>query len=502
MKSGFSPVGKEKPKSRKAFSWSLFIFTAVLFIFVGMLITANFDLNPSSVAQIPTNISQTGMFPVVEGSDGELESPFVKVVDKLQNAVVNISARSKQEALPWWHQQADFATSSGSGFFFRDDGFILTNNHVVQDADKLMVTTATGYKYDAIMVGADPQTDLAVLKIEPEEDITAIAFGNSDEIKVGDWAIAIGNPFPQQGLDRTVTVGVISAKGRSNLRFNSDTPLYQDYIQTDASINPGNSGGPLLNLRGECVGVNAAISSPTGVSVGIGFAIPINLARSVVPDLIATGKVTRGWLGIWLGNLTEDEARRQGLESVHGVKIDSVFQQSPAASAGIKNGDIITKINGQEVSNNGQLTVLISQAREGQKVPMEIVRNGERFTVEPVIGDRDKFLAEAQGTPTGNSNIPSVRWMGMELVTFNDDIAQSLGIEHFEGVYVQGVTAGSPADRSSITRGTIILQINNQSVKSVEDVYRVSSEIGRTAARIPMIVVESDGTIARKVIRP
>jgi serine protease Do len=239
-------------------------------IIFGILLSSNVNLPPQTNAQ-PAPV-QTGAsfaaYPVVQNSGGEYESPFVSVVEKYANAVVNISARTREQEGPWWfHGGGGYGTSLGSGFFFREDGYILTNNHVVKDAVELTVRTSSGYDYKARLVGNDPESDLAVIKVDPEEKISVIPFGDSEGIKVGDWAIAIGNPFPQQGLDRTVTVGVISAKGRSNLRFGQETPIFQNYIQTDASINPGNSGGPLLNIRGECIGVNAAISSPTGTSV-------------------------------------------------------------------------------------------------------------------------------------------------------------------------------------------------------------------------------------------
>jgi len=292
------PLSFSPNKQRRRLPWAVLASAAVFFTALGMLITANFDLSPHSMAQVPTNVLQTGIFPVVD-RDGIQESPFVSVVERAADAVVNISAKTKDVERPWWFHGSGYSTSLGSGF--------------------LTVRTSSGYEYEARLVGADPQTDLAVIKVDPEEDISVIPFGSSSDIKVGDWAIAIGNPFPQQGLDRSVTVGVVSAKGRSSLRFGQETPFYQNYIQTDAAINPGNSGGPLLNLRGECIGVNAAISSPTGSSVGIGFAIPIDLARAIVPDLIASGKATRGWLGVWLSDLTEREAKRQAMEAVRGV---------------------------------------------------------------------------------------------------------------------------------------------------------------------------------------
>jgi serine protease Do len=349
-------------------------------------------------------------------------------------------------------------------------------------------------------VGADPETDLAVLKVEPEEEITAISFGDSDALKVGDWAIAIGNPFPRQGLDRTVTVGVISAKGRSNLRFGRETPYYQYYIQTDASINPGNSGGPLLNLRGECIGINAAISTPTGGSVGIGFAIPINLARAVVPDLIAHGKPHRGWLGVQLSSVTERDAKRQGLDAVKGVKIDSVFSNSPAERAGIKRGDIIVGFNDQSVEDVNQLSVLVSTVGSGVPVPVEVVRDGEWLTLTTIIADRDTFLASRRGNEN-EDDFQVVEWMGMELMNLTREIARTLSIEGVDGVYVRRVYAGTPADRASITQGTIILQIAKKATKSLEDVDSVTRKLPGGSGRIALIVQEPDGTIARKVIR-
>jgi serine protease Do len=449
----------------------------------------------------PTNIAQTGMYPVVE-TNGEMESPFVAVVEQVTNAVVNIAAKTRDRDLPWYYYGGR-GTSSGSGFFFREDGYILTNNHVVSDASDLTVRTASGYEYDARLVGADPLTDLAVLKVEPEEEITVIPFGDSEAIKVGDWAIAIGNPFPQQGLDRSVTVGVISAIGRSNLRFGGETPAYQNYIQTDASINPGNSGGPLLNLRGECVGVNSAISSPTGSSVGIGFAIPINMARAIVPDLIEHGRPRRGWLGVWLSNLTERQAKRYGLSAVKGVMIGSVFAQSPAQEAGIRRGDVVVGFDGHEIANSNQFSVLVSTVPAGQTVQLDVLRDGgEEDRVFATVADRDAFLASLTNRPEPPENVNLETWLGMELFTFTEEAADDLGIKFVEGLYVARVYPSSPADQASIAEGTIIMQVNNEPVASVEDVRYMSQQMQGSTDRIPLIVQEPDGSIARKVVRP
>ena len=499
MKGRFFHPASRNPESGRGLKIASYAAIAIVCTIIGILIASNLDLPARSVAQGPASYGQTSVYPVVE-RNGEYESPFVQVVEKVQNAVVNISAKSRERDLPWYFYGGR-STSSGSGFFFRDDGYLLTNNHVVADAEEMTVRTASGYEYKAQLVGADPATDLAVLKVEPEEKITTIPFGNSEAIKVGDWAIAIGNPFPRQGLDRSVTVGVISAVGRSNLRFSGETPAYQNYIQTDASINPGNSGGPLLNLKGECIGVNAAISSPTGTSVGIGFAIPINLARAIVPDLIADGRASRGWLGVILSDVTERQAKREGLSEVKGVVIDSVFSNSPAGHAGIKSGDIVVGFDGKEVVNSNQFSVLVSTVKSGMQVPVEVLRGGHRQTLTATIADRDAFMASSSERIDPNVDIVQ-SWLGMELFTFTARIARELGIDPVEGVYVARVYPGSPADRASIAEGTIIMQVNDNPISSIQEINEFARQQGQSSNRVVLIVQEPNGTIARKVVRP
>ena len=376
----------------------------------------------------------------------------------------------------------------------------MTNSHVVADALQLTVRTSSGYEYEAQLAGADPATDLAVLKVEPEEDISVIPFGNSESIKVGDWAIAIGNPFPHTGLDRTVTVGVISAVGRNNLAFGDETPFYQNYIQTDASINPGNSGGPLLNIHGECIGVNAAISSPTGSSVGIGFAVPINMARAIVPDLIETGQASRGWLGVRLSEVTSREAKRQGMDGVKGVRIDSVYANTPADLAGLKKGDIVVGFDGREVANGNQFVVMVSTVAAGNSVPVDVIRDGGAVELSATVGDRETFLASLSDDQEPLA-VSLERWGGMEMITFSQRIADEIGVEHVEGVLVTRVFAGTPADRASITKGTIVLQIDDKQIKSIGDVRDFVGQRRGTTGGIPIIVQEPDGDVARKVLR-
>lgn len=476
---------------------------AVIFTVLGIILASNLDFTNKSIATDPQS-----SYPIVQSSSGEYTSPFISVVEKVSDAVVNIVAevetpRSYNEDFFYRFFEIPHgpSVSSGSGFFFRSDGYILTNNHVVQNARKVAIRTSSGYQYSADIVGADPQTDLAVLRVTPKEEINFIPFGNSDEIKVGDWAIAIGNPFPQQGLDRTVTVGVVSAKGRSNLRFGGDdTPRYQDYIQTDASINPGNSGGPLLNLRGEAIGINAAISSPSGGSVGIGFAIPINLARAVVPDLIATGKVTRGWLGVGTADVTEEQAKQMSLGAVKGVYVDSVFKDSPADLAGIKKGDILIEFNGQQVSDASQFPVLVATAPRDKTIPATLVRNGKRINVEANIVDIEQYRKTHAAQFAAGSQ--RVTWLGMELMTFTATIASEKGFDYFPGVYVNRITRSGQADRAGILPGSIITSVDNIEVKDLDDLRRIAGNLQGRRTAIPLLVVDPTGLIEYKAVRP
>ncbi|MCP4705023.1 MAG: PDZ domain-containing protein, partial [candidate division Zixibacteria bacterium] len=441
-----------------------FVVLGLFFTFLGFIIASNLDFTPKSSAQMSSD-----PYPVTIDANGKHCSPFVGVVEKVTDAVVHISAEHDVQNkyrndiyFRFFGIPQEPSQSFGSGFFFREDGYILTNNHVVSGAQRVYVRTSSGYQYDATIIGADPQTDLAVIKVEPNEDIEFIPFGNSNDIRVGDWAIAIGNPFPQQGLDRSVTVGVISAKGRSNLRFGEGTPRFQDYIQTDASINPGNSGGPLVGLDGKAIGVNAAISSPTGASVGISFAIPINLARSIVPDLIATGRVSRAWLGVYLSELTEAQARTQGLSAVKGVGIESVFDGSPAADAGIVDGDILVYFNGQDVIDIDHFSVLVATAPKNQQIEIGLMRQGKYITVNAVPVDRNQYqLAHSEqfARPTDQ-----LTWLGMELLNFNENIARQIGSEFFPGVYINRITRGSPAYKAGFLPGSIITQIDKNEI--------------------------------------
>jgi len=284
------------------------------------------------------------------------------------------------------------------------------------------------------------------------------------------------------------------------LRFGEGTPQYQDFIQTDASINPGNSGGPLINLNGEAVGVNSAISSPTGGSVGIGFAIPINIARAIVPDLIESGKVSRGWLGVWLSDVTPEVARSRGLDRVSGVLIDSVFKDSPADQAGIEGGDILAKFNNHDIAEMAQFSVLIATAPKNVPSEIEVIRDGKPMTVTATIIDRETY----QRAHSDQFNSPGqvLTWMGMELLTFTNEIAQRIGSDYFPGVYINRVARNSAAYRAGILPGSIITQIDDKEVKNLVDLQQAAEANRDVKKAIPLLLVDPRGSIEYKAVRP
>jgi serine protease Do len=347
-------------------------------------------------------------------------------------------------------------TSLGSGVIATPDGYILTNNHVVEDADEINITLSTFEEYEAKVVGRDPKSDLALIKIEPERELPAVAFGNSDKLRVGDWVLAIGNPF---GLQQTVTAGIISAKGRS---INNGT--YGNFIQTDASINPGNSGGPLFNLKGEMIGVNTAIFSRTGGNIGIGFAIPANMAKRVMQQLKEFGKVTRGWLGVMIQHVTPELADNFGLDRPIGALVGQVVPDSPADKAGIKAGDVIIEYNGKEVSQMSMLPAMVAQTPIDEKAAVVLIRDGNKKTIPVIIGK----MAEEQALFDSGEGANGLD-LGLTVQELSPELAESLGIEDVSGLIITNVDPGSAAAETGIKRGDIIQEINREPVASIAD---------------------------------
>ncbi len=348
----------------------------------------------------------------------------------------------------------------GSGFVFAakdgllsDTTYILTNNHVVENAEKIKVTFQDGREFEASVKGSDPKSDVAVIEIN-KGGLPSLPLADSSKLDVGEWVIALGNPF---GLSHTLTVGVVSATGRTSLGIND----YEDFIQTDAAINPGNSGGPLVNLDGEVVGINTAIFSRSGGYMGVGFAIPINLVKVIANQLIEHGNVTRGYLGIVIQTLTQELAESFDIDQKQGILVAQVSDDSPAAKAGMRQGDIIVDYKGQPVVDVGGFRNSVALTAPGSKVQLTVLRGKKRKSLDVTIGELtdDKLLA---GDPS-----QSIEELGMTVQTLTQQLAQQFNAEAGEGVVVTSVTPGSIAAQAGIQTGTIILQVNQQPVQSV-----------------------------------
>ncbi len=352
----------------------------------------------------------------------------------------------------------------GSGFIISGDGYILTNNHVVADADTITVTLSDNTKLEAELIGSDPQSDVALIKIDNGKDLPVVPLGDSDALEVGEWVIAIGNPF---GLNQTVTVGVVSAKGRSRVGINE----YEDFIQTDAAINPGNSGGPLLNIRGKVVGINSALFSRTGGYMGIGFAIPINMVKAIYEQLREEGKVTRGWLGVAIQDVDESLAQSFGLKQAEGVLVSEVQPDSPAAAAGLRQGDVITELNGVKTTNVIELRNAVALLVPGVKAKLTVIRDGSKKEVEVVIGEQPGDLTgEPQASPGEKEFLEN---FGLSFQELTPELAEQLGYEGEKGVLIGGVEPGSVAATAGLQPGQLIQEINRQRVENIEDVQQI-----------------------------
>ena len=349
-------------------------------------------------------------------------------------------------------QQREFRQPSlGSGFIIDKEGHVVTNNHVIEDADQIKVKLDDEKEFDAQVVGRDPSTDIALLKIKSANDFPVVKLGDSAQLKVGQWVVAIGSPF---GLERTVTAGIVSAKGRA-----IGSGPYDDFIQTDASINPGNSGGPLINMKGEVVGINTAIIAS---GQGIGFAIPIGLAKGIIAQLKSGGEVTRGWLGVAIQDVNQEMADYYGIEAKKGVFVADVFKGDPADAAGIKPKDIITEVNGQKVETTRQLTALVANIPVGQAIKVKLWRDGQVKTVSVKVAKRDDAKTAARSEPPEKREDA----LGLRVSALTPEIAQRFNISEASGVIVIDVQNGSPADAAGVRVGDIIKEINHMPVGS------------------------------------
>ena len=426
-----------------------------------------------------------------------MEDAFVAVVQHVMPAVVNVSTTPGKEAGPEGPRTEERfreffgpefferffrgrppreqARSSGSGVIVDPAGYILTNNHVVENAADIQVRLSDQRRFPAKLVGRDPKTDLAVLKIEAPAPLPVAELGDSDRLRIGQWAIAIGNPF---GLDRTVTLGIISATGRMRLGVSQ----FENFIQTDASINPGNSGGPLLNLDGKVVGINTAI---VATGQGIGFSIPINMAKEVMAQLIKGGRVVRGWLGIVIQDLSDELAAGFGVAPRSGVLVADVMKDSPAEAAGLRAGDIVVEFGGQATREVPELQRRVAATPPGQPVPLTVVREKkqERLTVK---------LGEMPGEETLVAAAPTREGWGLRVAPLTPELAQRYDLTVREGVVVTEVAPGSPAESAGIRPGDAILEVNRQPVRTIEAFQQALARV-KPAEGVPVYLQRGGG---------
>jgi serine protease Do len=470
----------------RSFGYPAIVAVAAVFMFAGMLVASSVGTTPHVKAAAP----------VVSSAKESLPS-FVELAEALGPSVVYIKVTKIQKTQmpdisgmpegPFGEMFKRFfgdmprtpqkfkSEAAGSGVIINTDGTVLTNNHVVEDASDITVTLSDKKEYKARVLGRDPKTDLAVIKIDAKGTFKAAALGDSSATRVGEWVVAIGNPF---GLSNTVTSGIVSAKGRI-----IGAGPYDDFIQTDAPINPGNSGGPLLNMRGEVIGINTAIL-PNGQ--GIGFAIPVNTAKTLLPELVSKGTVTRGYLGVNIQTVTDDLASSLGLKETKGALVSEVVAGSPADKAGVKRGDVITGFAGKEIKEIHELTSLVAATPVGSEAPLKINRDGKDMTLKVKVG---KLESEKPTTPQTEQTSQG-KW-GLQLQELTPDLARQLGSKRQAGVVVAGVQPGSPAEEAAVQRGDIILEVNRRAVKGAGDAREKIEKVGKKESLL--LLIEREG---------
>ncbi|OGI51099.1 MAG: hypothetical protein A3E57_02370 [Candidatus Muproteobacteria bacterium RIFCSPHIGHO2_12_FULL_60_33] len=462
-------------------------------ILVGLVFSSRLDWLPSA----SSSATETAPVPVI----GATPPNFVPVVKAVMPAVVNVSTtrmvRQGGEHSPFMDDPFfrqffgdEFSrrfqiprerreNSLGSGVIVSADGYIVTNNHVVAKADEIKVLLNDRREFIGKVVGSDPKSDIAVIKISAK-DLPVIPWGDSDKLDVGEYVLAIGNPF---GLNQTVTQGIVSAVGRANVGIAD----YEDFIQTDAAINPGNSGGALVNARGQLVGINTAIFSRSGGYMGIGFAVPSNMTRAVMDSLIKGGKVVRGWLGVSIQDVTPDLAKQFGLKDSRGALVSEIIPDSPAAAAGIQSGDIITMFNGKTVDSTSILRNTVAQTPVGRTVKVELLREKKTVSVAVKITEQPKDVAAADSeTVPGDGKNTALA--GVEARNLTAEIARQLGLPPgTTGVVIAGVEQGSVAEEAGLQEGDVIMEINRQSVRHIGDFKRLSGKLSKKDSTLLLI---------------
>lgn len=447
-----------------------------IFFFMILFVVLLISLYPANFTFSLNEPGADMAFAAPAGKVAGVPASLADLVDKLSPSVVNISTTTiikGRPGYPFGHRmpsprffgeddffrrffenapERDFKQQSlGSGFIISSDGYIFTNNHVVEKATKIRVKLATGKEYDAEVKGKDPSTDIALIKINPDNSLPVVKLGNSDKLRIGDWVFAIGNPY---GLEHTVTAGIVSAKGRV-----IGSGPYDNFIQTDASINPGNSGGPLFNLEGEVIGINTAIVAQAH---GIGFAIPVNTAKGILADLKSKGSVSRGWLGISVQDITDDIAANMKLKNIKGALVGQIFEGDPADKAGIKTGDIIIEIDGGKIQNTQDLLRIVAALKVGDKAVVKVIRDGQEIGIDVIIGERKEEKEIARRGKFGEH-------YGMTVQELTPEMARHFGFSDKYGVIITQVRGGSPSDDAGLKAQDIVLQINKVKISSLKD---------------------------------
>lgn len=481
-------------KSRKGVAITL-ILAAFL---AGILVSASLDIvgDLRASATNDKNPSQN-----IETANLLTSNPFVGIARKVSPSVVNInttriiknSGRRSFRGFGRNNPLEDFfgedfferffgeiperelkQKSLGSGFIIDSEGYILTNNHVVEKADDIKVTLTNGKDYKAEIVGRDPSTDIALIKIKDNGNLAPVSLGDSENLEVGEWVMAIGNPF---GLKHTVTVGVVSAKGRT-----IGAGPYDNFIQTDASINPGNSGGPLININGEVVGINTAIIAS---GQGIGFAIPINMAKDIFSQLKETGHVTRGWMGVQIQPITEELAETFSLKDTKGALVAGVVEGDPADKAGIKRGDVIVEFDGKKVESEKDLVAMVGSTPVDKEVDVKVIRGGKEKSITVKVARKAEKEMVETSEKVGEDKL------GLTVQDITDELAGQLGAEPGEGVLISNVESGSPSDEGGLRRGDVILEINRQSIKSTGQFRKIVADIEKE--QVVLFLVQRQG---------
>ncbi len=448
-----------------------FLLGGLAFYFIGKMTGQQGGYLPYPAPNVPRQIMETS-------------KAFSEIVSAVSPAVVNISTTKvfKRDTEPLFEDPFfDFfkpfhdlrmpkkwkEQSLGSGVIVSSDGYIITNNHVVEKSDEIKVTLLDKRMFKGRIVGADPKTDIAIVKIDAA-NLPTIPWGDSEKLQVGEFVLAIGNPY---GLSHTVTMGIISAVGRANVGIAD----YEDFIQTDAAINPGNSGGPLVNIKGELIGINTAIFSKTGGYQGIGFAVPTNMVRPLMSQLIQKGKIIRGWLGVTIQEMTPEIAQKFGLEKSRGALVSDVTKGSPAEKAGILRGDIVIEFNRKEVKDVASLRNMVSQSKVGSDVLIKILRSGKEYAVRLVVAELPREVAEvAPDQMPDDSEMGALT--GLTVMGLTKEIARQLGLSKDErGVVVVKVEPATPADEAGIKKGDIIKEIDRKQISNLEDYNRIAS---------------------------